>query len=581
MSKLIQKSGYIKPGSAGRYMKYIATREGVEIIQSQDIYMRYIATRPRAEKHGAHGLFGSAPAVDLTRAVSELENHEGNVWTFIFSLRREDASRLGYDSSASWKNLLMLHSAKIAGALGISLDSFHWYAAFHDEGSHPHVHMMAWSDDPKQGYLTTDGIEQIRSKLTNTIFKDELQNLYVQKDISYKELTAQAQKTMAELIQKMQCHICVSPVIEQQMQKLVMAMETAKGKKQYGYLKKDTKELVDSIVDELAIQPEVAECYAVWNRLRDELEAYYKDKPREHLPLSQQKEFRTIKNMVIREAENIRLGVFTFEDEQMDDEPETDVPLESPEHRSMKELLYETDVQDHYYACGILEKLWNEGNALAAHLLERLYRDGVQVPRDIEKAEHWFRLSAEAGNNSSEYALGKLLLEQGRNDEAVNWLEQSAEHGNVFAMYRLGKLYFAGEMVEKNIDTALKYFTAAAERGNQYAQYALGKFYLQGREVPRDTEKALRWLEHSAAQGNIYAEYLLDRADEHCDPSVMLSTTRLLRHMSRIFQTNAIPPSNPQGICIDSKRRKMLLEKRLAMGHKIDDHEEQVHQQTM
>lgn len=631
MSKLIQKSGYIKAGSARRYMKYIATREGVEIIrldgpvtdkqkaliqnlindfpdeknsfeyqdylakptsatasafissaidgnahtmQDENIYMKYIATRPRVEKRGEHGLFSSTPDVDLKQALSELEKHEGNVWTFIFSLRREDAARLGYDSAASWKKLLMLHKAKIAETLGIPMDTFHWYAAFHDEGAHPHVHMMVWSDQPNQGFLTPDGIEIMRSKLTNTVFKDELQNLYVKKDLSYKELTAQAQDTMRELVQKMQSKIYVSPVIEQKMQKLVSALETAKGKKQYGYLNKETKQIVDSIMDELAKQPEVAQCYEVWNRLRDELEGYYKEKPREHLPLSQQKEFRAIKNMVIQEAEKIRLGTQTFEDEQMDDEPRQDIPLDTEPH-SMREVLYEPNTQAEYPVAERLERLWREGHPFAAHILGKLYRDGVEVPVDLAKAEQWFRISAEAGNDLSEYALGKMLLEQNRIQEALGWLDRAAAHGNSYAMYRLGKLCLTGDVVEKDTDTALQYFTAAAELGNPYAQYALGKLYLQGREVPRDTETALRWLECSAAQGNVYAQYLIDCADEYRDPSLLLSATKLLHHMSRIFQNNA-PPANPQGIRMDSKRRRQLLEKRLALGHKIDDHEDYV-----
>lgn len=632
MSKLIQKSGYIKAGSAKRYMKYIATREGVELIQRDgpvterqrqliqnlvedfpdeqnsfeyqdylsaptlrsasafissaidssahtmqdgNIYMKYIATRPRVEKQGEHGLFSSAPDVDLKQALSELENHQGNVWTFIFSLRREDAARLGYDSAASWKKLLMLHKAKIAETLDIPMDSFHWYAAFHDEGAHPHVHMMAWSDMPNQGFLTPDGIETMRSMMTNTIFKDELHNLYVQKDLSYKELTAQAQDSMREMIQKMQSRIYVSPVIEQKMLELVMALESAKGKKQYGYLNKEAKKLVDSIVDELARQPEVAGCYEAWNELRDELERYYKEKPREHLPLSQQKEFRVIKNMVIREAENIRLGVYRFEDEQMDDEPRQDIPFNDAESQPMREALHNPDTHAEYPSVERLERLWRDGHPFAAHRLGKLYRDGIEVPVDLSKAEQWFRISAEAGNDLSAYALGKLLLEQNRVQEALGWLDRAAAHGNSYAMYQLGKLCLAGDVVEKDTDSALQYFTAAAELGNPYAQYALGKLYLQGREVPRDTETALRWLERSAAQGNVYAQYLLDRAGETRDPSILLSATKLLHHMSRIFQSNA-PPTNPQGIRIDSKRRRQLLEKRLALGHKIDDHEDYV-----
>lgn len=237
-------------------------------------------------------------------------------------------------------------------------------------------------------------------------------------------------------------------------------------------------------MDELAKQPEVAACYDAWNKLRDELEAYYKDKPREHLPLSRQKEFRSIKNMVIREAENIRLGIQTFEDEE---------------------------------------------------------------PVDAEE---------------------------------LPTLEKAAKLGDGRAMYRLARLCMVGEGVQRDMNTGLAWLKQAAEQGNPHAQYALGKRYLQGREIPQDKREALRWLESSAAQGNVYAQYLIDRMDEQRDPSIMMVATRLLHHASRIFREQAMT-ANPQGIRMDSHRRKQLLQKRLALGHKIDDHEEQIQGQTM
>lgn len=245
----------------------------------------------------------------------------------------------------------------------------------------------------------------------------------------------------------------------------------------------------------------------------------------------------------------------------------------------MKEVFNEPEAHAEYPTTERLERLWRDGHPFAAHRLGKLYRDGIEVPVNLSKAEQWFRISAEAGNDLSAYALGKLLLEQNRIREALGWLDRVAAHGNSYAMYRLGKLYLSGEAIEKDTDAALQYFNAAAELGNPYAQYALGKLYLQGREVPRDTETALRWLERSAVQGNVYAQYLLDRADEYRDPSILLSATKLLHHMSRVFQNNA-PPTNPQGIRIDSKRRRQLLEKRLALGHKIDDHEDYVPSQN-
>ena len=652
MAKLVQKSGYIKSEKAGGYMKYIATREGVEKlsgngpvtkgqreliqkllrdfpdaeelfeyedycktptlgtasafitmaldanlheIDSESGYMQYIATRPRVQRRGTHGLFSSATAVDLNAAMSELEAHEGNVWTIIYSLRREDAARLRYDNAEAWRSLLMMHQTDLANAMKIKPKNFHWYAAFHDEGHHPHIHMMVWSDDPKQGYLTRDGIAAMRSKLTNTIFRDEMKQIYERKDIAYKELTEAAQSAMRELIHSMQHQICDNPVIEENMRQLVQALETTTGKKQYGYLKKPLKLLVDAIVDELAKVPEVAECYEVWNQIREELnECYGNSTPWERLPLSQRKEFRKIKNDIIREAENIRLGLPTFEDEKMRDEPEPEehreehqsysVYEQAQRYRAAKSVLQDIYALDEEHAEAVkeLEQLWSEGYTVAAHQLGKFYRDDLSTIRNHEKAELWFRLSAEAGNDFSEYALGKLLLSQERTEEAMQWLGKAADHGNQFARYRLGKIYLTGESVPKDVQKALEYLTASAEQGNQFAQYTLGKLYLLGRDVKQDREQAKEWLTRSAVQGNEYAQFFLDRFDQFRDPSVMLAATKLLHHMGRIFRDNSKPPHNPSGMRIDSKRRKRLTEKRMAMGHKADDHEEQVqYQQTM
>ena len=652
MAKLVQKSGYIKSGKAGRYMKYIATREGVEKlagngsvtkgqreliqkllhdfpdaeelfeyedyrktptlgtasafitmaldanlheIDSESGYMQYIATRPRVQKRGAHGLFSSATAVDLTAAMSELEAHEGNVWTIIYSLRREDAARLHYDSAEAWRSLLMMHQVDLANAMKISTDNFRWYAAFHDEGHHPHIHMMVWSDDPKEGFLTKDGIASMRSKLTNTIFRDEMKQIYVRKDIAYKELTEAAQEAMRELIREMEHHICDNPVIEKNMQRLVQALETTTGKKQYGYLKKPLKLLVDTIVDELAKLPEVAECYEVWNQIWEELnECYGNSVPWERLPLSQRKEFRKIKNDIILEAENIRLGLPTFEDAKMRDDPEPEEPHnehqsyrvyeQAQRYRAAKAVLQDIYAMDEEHAEAVkeLEQLWSEGYTVAAHQLGKFYRDDLSTMRDHEKAEQWFRLSAEAGNDFSEYALGKLLLSKERTEEAMQWLGKAADHGNQFARYRLGKIYLTGESVPKDVEKALEYLTASVKQGSQFAQYTLGKLYLLGHDVKRDREQAKEWLTRSAAQGNEYAQFFLDRIDQFRDPSVMLAATKLLHHMGRIFRDNSVPPRNPAGMRIDSKRRRRLTEKRMAMGHKADDHEEQVQvQQTM
>ena len=311
MSKLIQKASFLNPKCAGRYMNYIATRDGVELLDenADSIYMRYIATRPRAERHGEHGLFGAEDAVDLEKTMDELKEHEGNVWTIIYSLRREDAARLGYDNAASWRALLRSKQADFAEAMQIPPLQLRWYAAFHDEGDHPHIHMMLWSDDPKYGFLRKDKLLHLQSVLTNMIYADELKEVYVQKDIAYKDVTEAARAAMRRIIDQLESVENPPESIQKKLLELALELRTVSGKKQYGYLKKPLKDKVDSIVDELEKLPEVAAYYAVWNDLRDTLKGYYKSKPRQHNPLSQQKEFRAIKNAIIQEAERLRLQI--------------------------------------------------------------------------------------------------------------------------------------------------------------------------------------------------------------------------------------------------------------------------------
>ena len=585
MKGLIQKSGYIKPGSGGgHYAEYIATRDGVELMEPMagGGYLEYIAERPRS-----HGLFSADGPADLEQTMEEISAHAGPVWTFIYSLKREDAARLGYENSESWRRLLLAHQTELAAAMKIPPSSFRWCAAFHDEKHHPHIHMMAWSNDPKQGYLTERGIEQMRSQLSNDIFQDELLSLYQEKDLSYQEVRDAAMEAMGRLIREMKSGLCDSPIIAGQMETLAGMLAEVKGKKVYGYLKKPVKAQVDAIVDELARLPEVAECYEQWNRMRDELERYYKDTPREHKPLSQQQEFKAIKNMVIHEAEELRLGTFTFEDMTMKDEVNEDQEevyyawsslWEMAEaYQNAKEILtvYENTEAEKAEQVWMLEQLWDAGFTVAAHLLGKCWRDGMGVLPDDEQAELWFRRAAEAGHDFSQYALGKLLHSQKRMEEALSWYEKAAAQGNLWADYRLGKLYLEGKDVPKDTAKAVEYLSDAAQEGNQYAQYTLGKLYLTGEDVARDQEQAYRWFWESASQGNEYAQFFLDHFNDNHSPNVLLSATKLLHHMGRIFQDNSIPPCPPGSQRADRKLRQKIRQKKIAMGHKPDDHEEE------
>ena len=382
-------------------------------LQSENGYLKYIATRPGAEKHGAHGLFGRQENTNLTAAMHDLTTHNGNVWTIIYSLHREDAERLGYNNAAAWRKLLVSHQNKFAEAFHVPASALHWYAAYHDADTHPHIHMMIWTD--QETVLKRDAVVKLRSVMTNSIFQAELENLYIRKDAAYKDVTEAARTAMHGLVDRLESIENPPESIQQKMLELALELRMVGGKKQYAYLKKPLKDKVDSIVDELETLPEVAAYYSVWNGLRDTLEGYYKNRPRQHNPLSQQKEFRAIKNAIIQEAERLR--------------------------------------------------------------------------QQMEQAQ-----------------------------------------------------------------------TASEQKPSQEAEAPSGETSADTSANPTLANENTSFTPSRPAQ--LPTEYLLN------------STIRLFHQMGQIFRDNAAPPSNPMGIRIDSKRRKKLMQKRLAMGHKQDDHEQ-------
>ena len=569
MARLIVKSPYIQCGkqNAGSYLRYIATRERVEIIpdgrpptrkqeqlitklakdfpdvkelleyedyvqkptkanasslitlaleehwkqvQQTDGYLKYIATRPRAERLGDHGLFGDADHVDLDAAMSELGHYTGNVWTHILSMHREDAERLGYNNAQAWRALLRAHRNDIAAAMHIPPQDFRWYAAFRNEGHHPHIHMMAWSVKPGQAHLDRDGIRSIRSQLTNDIFQQELLHVYEQKSVSRDELVKESRKVMLELSRQMRDTICEHTQAEQMIWKLSQQLGEVKGKKSYGYLPRPMKRQVDEIVDQLEQIPIVNECYQKWWELQCQVNEFYSGKKQQRPPLSKQKEFRAIRNAVIREAEKIRLGKITFEDEKMEERGE-----------------------------------WVE---------------------NWEVSHDCLRLRARIEGN-------KLPLDQ--RDEAAEDLERLAEYGDVHAQYFLGLLYRDGGLLLPDTERATHWLELAARRDLPAAQYALGKLYLTGNGVPKDEEAAQNCFRMANAFGHPYAQYVLERQEQWQRPQLLMTVSRLLYHMSNIFRDN-VPavPAQPR-LHIDRKRMQELQELRIALGHQPDDHEEE------
>ena len=599
MARLIVKSPYIKCGggnSAGGYMRYIATRERVELIQDdrpptrkqEQLIAKLVKDFSDARELDEYADYQEHPtkanaSTFISQALeenwSDVQKSDGYMK---YIAMRPRAERLGYDNAGAWRTLLRAHRNDIAAAMNIPPQDFRWYAAFHDEGDHPHVHMMAWSAKPGQAYLSQDGIRQIKSKLTNEIFQQDMLHLYEQKTVSRDQLVREARQAMRELVQQMRTRICDHPEAERLMQELALQLETVKGKKSYGYLPKKQKALVDEIVDQMEQLPTVAECYEKWWELQSQVEDFYSEKERRRPPLSQQKEFRQIKNAVIQEAETIRLGEITFEDDTLDHSDE----VGKDENVSWDFWTLRMDVQDEYSslaerddAVESMRELAENGDVHAQYFMGKLYLDGSLVIPDSEAAMNWLHKASTVGYAPAQYALGKLLLSDDvsvhDSEAGIQWLEHAAHNGNHYASYRLGKEYLKGDSVRKDTRKAMAHIYSSAQAGNPHAQYLLGKLLLQGKVIEQDKEEGIQWLTLAAEQGHSYAQCLLERQSASTAPEVFLAVTRLLHHMANIFQDNSLPQSGTGLIHADRKLREQLREKRLAHGHKVDDHEEQ------
>lgn len=325
-------------------------------------------------------------------------------------------------------------------------------------------------------------------------------------------------------------------------------------------------------------------CYQKWWELQCKVNDYYSEKERQRPPLSEQKEFRAIKNAVIQEAEHVRLNHISFEDRDMEDYG--DWVNERSLTWTCRELwrLVENEalpLEDRDEAAERLELLAKMGDPYAQTFLGQLYRDGGLLIPDAEKARHWLEQAAERELPQAQYALGKLLLSDDPDvcdpSEGIRWLNAAAQNGNDYTAYALGKEYLQGDHVLKNANTAAEYLHQAAEAQNPWAQYLLGKLYLMGEGVEQDQEVAYGWFQAAAMQGHTYAQFFKERMEQGPPgpPSLMLSATQLLHHMGNIFRDNVPEDSTSTGLHIDHKRLQALQEKRIALGHRPDDHVEQ------
>ncbi len=307
--------------------------ENVDLIGKKENYVGYIAMRPRVENQGTHGLFTqNDEVINLSEVAKTVAEHEGAVWTTILSLRREDAERLGYDNAKAWRDMLRGQANKLAKAMGIPLLDLRWYAAFHNEGSHPHLHLISYSVG-KEPYMTEQGLLHFKSDFAGEIFKHDLYHIYQDQTAHRDELRRTGREKMADIVKQINNGVYENEIVTMMLQELVRELDHYKGKMVYGYMPKKAKNLIDGIVDELAKDERIADLYNLWYEQRDHIIRTYQDTMTQRIPLSQNKEFKTIKNAVIQEALNILHNRITFEDEHIDQPKEDDETVEESDSK--------------------------------------------------------------------------------------------------------------------------------------------------------------------------------------------------------------------------------------------------------
>ena len=364
MAKLITKFRYLKPSrkrKAGGYATYIATREGVEKLpQEQKTYADYIATRPRSQ-----GLFTDAgKEINLRQLSKELNQYQGNLWTVIISLSREDADRLGFDTATRWRDFLRSERSEIAEQFYIPQGNLRWYAAFHNEKHHPHVHLMVWSEDEKEGYLSEKGIEKLRSSFAKSIFAQDWCNIYDSYTEARNTLRQESRERMREIIRAINAGSYENKTIEHLLLQLARQLSTTTGKKQYGYLKPELKRLVDAIVTEFSKAPHIAELYDLWYEQKESGIRFYKDETPERVPLVDNPEFRTIKNMILQEAENLAFA---------------DLPVQITQEKQDREEAKQTGTGNYNHCKNTANHNANHTHTVIASTVARLFASLAQL----------------------------------------------------------------------------------------------------------------------------------------------------------------------------------------------------------
>lgn len=550
-----------------------------DVIDNRRNFVDYVAKRPGAEKCGEHGLFNDKDdSIDLNAVANEVANHPGNVWTHVVSLRREDAVRLGYTNSDMWRELVKRHIADIAQAQNIPLADLKWYAAFHDTTHHPHIHMIVYSKNPKKGYLTKQGIEKIRSVFANDIFQDELKSIYQQQTLTRDELKKLSNNQLNEILSEIgSCEVNADLIMA--VKKLNEQLKTAKGKKVYGYLPKETKHTVDEIFSMLAQNEHIAKLYEKWCELENLKYKTYTLKPKSFPSLTENNEFRSVKNMIIRSVLKM--------DEQIIDEHEPNIPeptnvdycIAEDENKKAMRCMAEEYItgeqieQDIDKGIEILTELADNRDSLSAYKLGKIYFSGEMVFRDYDISERYLRQASDAENGFAMYTLAKLYLTEERYDlaKAVDVLDMACKKSAIkpYAAYTYAKI-----LLDKNeyhdTQRAVKLLEETSNENN-WCSYLLGKVYLYGNDdIEPDGARATELLKQSAEDGNKYAENLLIHIDDYDQALLMNTVMNLIASLSRIIEEDYNRSQRQIKSKSDKKLRRMIQKKKEELGMKSD-----------
>lgn len=479
-------------------------------VATKENYVDYISHRPNVEKLGEHGLFSDyGYEVNLNDVIHEVGEHDGNVWTHIISLKREDASRLGFDNVQNWMSLCQGKRNELAEAMKIDVNHLKWYAAFHNEGHHPHVHMIAYSTDPREGFVTRQGIEKIRSMFAREIFKQDLIQLYTKQTKSRDEL----KKYSRDIVERMLKGIEVSYIDNNYIFKKIMELKTSlhdyHGRLAFAYIPKESKQIINDILREMEKNVYLQQLYQQWLLYKQDIHSTYNDEVLEKLPLLEQKEFKSIKNMILSETMSLQANTMGFDEveELQDDTLLFDADEigndEDNDYKSFSAKDFKLEWTDHY------------------KMAVQYFYGSRKYEQSIDKAEQLLKSECESHNVLAYALLGKLY-DINKNEELSNRMYSTALRGfqNIlddnkdddfifsYCSYRVGKHYLYGMGTEIDYQKALDYFQ---QSDNPYAQYSLGVMYQRGLGVDQNDESAFDYFKQSAIGGNVYGNYELAR----------------------------------------------------------------------